>query len=292
MAFLGRLLSRDKSKSFAEKPNQVVRGTTCEVEIVHRKDDSKIAIKRFISWDRHSHHKQVCNNEYALLKKLQHENIVEALDFDQKKYTITFPYYDYTMLLLMKMKLLPTIQERGLWFCQICEGVAYLHSQNIAHRDLKLENIMVDQSLCKIKIIDFGSAVDIGANRVDCHGICGSEPFIAPEVFQRLSYEGPPVDIWSLGIIMFELFNSSNKFLYPWKLAKIDDPAFKQYKEDPESLDIELPLCSKLLSIDPKKRLQIEDILKDKFYQDNSSCVDEHLVHARTKRILNRSQTI
>ena len=62
-----------------------------------------------------------------------------------------------------------------------CEGLAYLHSQNIAHRDLKLENLMVDDSLCNLRIIDFGSAVDVGQTSGICHGISGSEPLMAPE---------------------------------------------------------------------------------------------------------------
>ncbi|CAG97850.1 serine/threonine-protein kinase [Kluyveromyces lactis] len=291
MSFLKTILKTKKSKKFGNDSPRLIQGTTCEVEIVSKSDGSKLALKKFRSWDLHNHHKEVCVKEYELLKKLNHKCIIEALDCNKRKHTITFPYYSYTVLYLMKMSMLPTFEERALWFCQICEGIAYLHSHNIVHRDLKLENIMVDESLCNIKIIDFGSAVDVGPNKEACHGIRGSEQLMAPEVFQRLKYEGTPVDMWSLGIMMFEFFNNSNKPAFPWKIAKIDDVAFEAYTKNPTTLNISIDLCMKLLSVDVKQRLSIQDVINDSFFQENHNSVDGVSAHARTKRILERSQT-
>lgn len=292
MPFFKGILNKKKSKTFINESTRIIQGTTCEVEIVVKPDGLRLALKKFKSWDKHDHHKEICEKEYSLLKKLDHRCVIEALDFNKRKHIITFPCYSYTLLYLMKMSMLPTFEERALWFCQICEGVAYLHSQKVAHRDLKLENIMVDASLCNVKLIDFGAAVAVGPTEKLCHGICGSEPLMAPEVFQRLSYQGMPVDIWSLGIIMFEFFNNSNKPLFPWKIAKCGDAAFDTYLKDPTTLDITIPICSKLLSVDVNQRPLMEDVIQDSFFKENCNSGDEVLAHARTKRILERSRTI
>jgi serine/threonine protein kinase len=80
---------------------------------------------------------------------------------------------------------------------QLVSGLKFLHGIGIAHGDLKLENIMVDQNL-SIKIIDFGLASDI--SRIETRG---SEPYLSPETAMNLARRGDKCDIWALGVIMF-----------------------------------------------------------------------------------------
>jgi serine/threonine protein kinase len=92
--------------------------------------------------------------------------------------------------------------------------VAYCHSKKVCHRDLKPENMLLDKTGNKVKLIDFGLAAFFDKER-KLTEVCGSKRFQAPEVYRKPSgssgssksagYEGPPVDIWSLGVVLFEL---------------------------------------------------------------------------------------
>jgi len=89
-------------------------------------------------------------------------------------------------------------------FGQLCEGVDYLHRLNIVHRDLKLENVLLD-SQQNIRIIDFGLAVSIRSHQQILTSYCGTPEYQAPEIHKKQPYKGPPTDIWSLGVMLHAL---------------------------------------------------------------------------------------
>ena len=92
-------------------------------------------------------------------------------------------------------------------FEQVCRGVAYLHRRNIIHRDIKPENILVD-SFGNAKLCDFGwSAV----NRPSRKTFCGTYEYMAPEIFENKRYN-EKVDIWSIGILLYELLHGHSPF--------------------------------------------------------------------------------
>src|SRR5882762_9613590 len=88
-------------------------------------------------------------------------------------------------------------------FRQICDGVEYLHSIGLAHRDLKLDNCVMTTSNV-IKLIDFGTATVFhypGKAHTMATGIVGSDPYLAPEVLNNDSYDPRKTDVWSVAII-------------------------------------------------------------------------------------------
>ena len=92
-------------------------------------------------------------------------------------------------------------------FRQVCDGVEYLHTKNIIHRDIKPENILIDHK-GDVKLCDFGwSAV----NRPSRKTFCGTYEYMAPEIFENKKYNHK-VDIWSLGILLFELLHGHSPF--------------------------------------------------------------------------------
>jgi serine/threonine protein kinase len=84
------------------------------------------------------------------------------------------------------------------------EGIAYLHENRVAHRDIKLDNILLDGH-GNIKIGDFGVSKFIEADNKDLFEQCGTPAYIAPEIVQDRGYKGFPVDIWSAGICLFAM---------------------------------------------------------------------------------------
>ena len=95
--------------------------------------------------------------------------------------------------------------EVKLIFKQLVDGVSYLHKNNIAHRDLKLENILIDDNK-NIKVIDFGFSLVTPRNK-PLNVCCGTPSYMAPELIAKKNYYGHLVDIWALGILLFVLLS-------------------------------------------------------------------------------------
>ena len=102
-----------------------------------------------------------------------------------------------------------TEQQTKFYTAQIVIGIGKLHESNIVHRDLKLENLMLD-SEGNIKIIDFGLSTILHKNQL-AQTYVGTCEYQAPEIVQRLVYE-KSVDWWSLGIIIYEMLFSTTPF--------------------------------------------------------------------------------
>ena len=86
-----------------------------------------------------------------------------------------------------------------------------MHNNNIVHRDLKLDNILVEESTRMVKLIDFGFSVVVG-NGTPLKIFCGTPSYMAPEIVRKHEYDGKPVDIWALGVLLFVLLTGSFPF--------------------------------------------------------------------------------
>ena len=138
--------------------------------------------------------------EVNILKKMRHMNVVRLLEtFETDKYFLI------VMELCCGGDLLTYVRKRRrlaeplakYLFKQIVEGVGHVHSKHIIHRDIKLDNILLDAQ-GHIKIGDFGVSKELKAGE-KIYESCGTPAYIAPEVLTEHGYEGNSVDLWSLG---------------------------------------------------------------------------------------------
>ncbi|KIK18986.1 hypothetical protein PISMIDRAFT_108624, partial [Pisolithus microcarpus 441] len=149
--------------------------------------------------------------EFSVGACLKHVNVIETVDIvcDHGHYYEVMEYAPYDLFaVVMSAKMLRP--EVYCVFRQICEGVAYLHSLGLAHRDLKLDNCVLTKGDV-VKLIDFGTAVVFAYPGSTSWGgassnICvGSDPYLAPEVLAGADYDPRKSDVWSVGVIFVSL---------------------------------------------------------------------------------------
>ncbi|KAF6015298.1 hypothetical protein HII13_000234 [Brettanomyces bruxellensis] len=168
-------------------------------------------------------------SEYCIGSTLKHPNIIETVEiaYDADHMYQVMEYCEYDLFaIVMSNKM--SENEINCCFKQVLNGVRYLHSIGLAHRDLKLDNCVVNRDGI-VKIIDFGSAVvfqyPFSRNLVEASGIVGSDPYLAPELCVFSKYDPRPVDVWSCAIIYCCM--ALKKF--PWRVPTLSDNSFKLF---------------------------------------------------------------
>lgn len=143
--------------------------------------------------------------EINFLQQYRHPNIIRLIDKERTE------EYIYLVLEIAESDLFSYLQRTGplpeeqarFLFKQIVNAVSFLHSSRIAHRDLKLENFVINGAGC-VKIIDFGLSARV-VPHTKLGDVCGSMAYSPPEIVNNVPYDGTAADIWSLGIVLYTL---------------------------------------------------------------------------------------
>eukprot|EP01111_Echinosteliopsis_oligospora_P016364 TRINITY_DN6771_c0_g1_i2.p1 TRINITY_DN6771_c0_g1~~TRINITY_DN6771_c0_g1_i2.p1 ORF type:complete len:638 (-),score=152.83 TRINITY_DN6771_c0_g1_i2:33-1853(-) len=213
--------------------------------------------------------------EISILRQLKHPNIVQLYDV----------IYPDTKSICLVMEIVPNgelfdyVVARGRvkeakakqFFRQLVSGISYLHSKNVVHRDLKPENLLLDAD-CNIKIADFGFSNTIKQGNL-LSTFCGSPVYAAPEIVLQKKYNGPAVDIWSLGVILYVLVVG----VLPWKLERtgritdIERLLEGQYSYPSDVTDVSSlcrDLISKMITPNTEKRYTIAQVAAHTWLSD------------------------
>ncbi|XP_036697343.1 MAP/microtubule affinity-regulating kinase 3 isoform X14 [Balaenoptera musculus] len=204
--------------------------------------------------------------EVRIMKILNHPNIVklfEVIETDKTLYLIMEyasggEVFDY-LVAHGRMK----EKEARAKFRQIVSAVQYCHQKRIVHRDLKAENLLLDADM-NIKIADFGFSNEFTVgSKLDT--FCGSPPYAAPELFQGKKYDGPEVDVWSLGVILYTLVSGSLPF-DGQNLKELRERVLRGKYRIPFYMSTDCEnLLKRFLVLNPIKRGTLEQIMKDRW---------------------------
>lgn len=311
------------------------KGATSEVRIMARrsataKDEELVAVKEYRERDpaeTEEDYIMKIKSEYSIAKSLHHPNIVETVRLctnrDRWDHVMEFCSYGEVYSLVERKLFAGGVEgyysrdDRLCFFKQLLRGVDYLHSHGIAHRDIKLENLLLSKD-GHLKISDFGVAEvfsgehpglrasggecgkNMGEIRLSAPGICGSLPYIAPEVLEKSdAYDPRPLDIWSCAVVYLTMTFGG----CPWQAAKTEFEYYARFKrgwnewleEHPDGQIFDgpdgHPKCGKLFSLIeppsikrlilkmlhpmPSKRITIREVMRTACIRHIDCCCPE-----------------
>ena len=226
----------------------------------HKLTGQAIAIKTYEkSKMKDASHLRRVQQEIKVMEKLNHPRLIrlfETLESPKRIHLIMeFVSAGNLCSYVKRRRRLPEEEARKIFY-QISVALSYMHEVEIIHRDVKLENVLLDKD-GNSKLIDFGFSV-FSKDKKALKVFCGTPSYMAPEIVRRIEYEGKPVDAWSLGVVLYALVCGCFPFSaksYPELYKKIMRGQFRI----PDTLSQGVKdLIRNLLVLDPRKRFTVQ----------------------------------
>lgn len=293
-------LSTTNLRDYGECYKRLGKGSTAVISVCRSKTNvispsgrpgksTKLyAIKQFRKRNKNETEKEYMKkltSEFCISSTFRHPNIVETIDLvldDQNRYCTVMEYCPGGDLFSVIMSERMTEVEMSCCFKQMMEGLAYLHSVGVAHRDIKPENLLLTLD-GKLKITDFGVS-DVFRCAWEktghkSHGLVGSEPYIAPEAFDKFhSYWGANADIWSAAIVLYSMWRGGHSWV---RADKQTDREFRNYlrhyptRSFPNFKKFSDPICGllyQMLDPNPETRITADQVLKNEWVKSILAC--------------------
>ena len=219
--------------------------------------------------------KQKLISEIKIHKSINHENIVKFEHYFEDAeyvYLLIELCHNQTLHELLKRRKKLTELEVQYYILQLIKALQYLHNLKIIHRDLKLANLFISESM-NLKLGDFGLAARLNFDGERRRSLCGTPNYIAPEILDGKNGHSFEVDIWSLGVIIYILLIGrppfeTNNVKETYKRIRLRNYSFPQNARISEPAK---ELIQNILVLNPYKRPSLEEILKSDFMNMGTS---------------------
>ncbi|KAJ2856918.1 Protein kinase [Coemansia erecta] len=268
MSRLRSIVSRDDPKVLYSKVKKIGQGASGNVYMARSIRSGELVAIKQMDLSKQPR-KELLVNEILVMKESRHANIVnfiEAFLLNSSDLWVVMEYMEGGALTdvidnnkMNEMQIATVCRE-------VCRGLNHLHKQDIIHRDIKSDNVLLGED-GQVKITDFGFCAKLSEQRSKRATMVGTPYWMAPEVVKQKPY-GPKVDVWSLGIMVIEMIESEPPYLdeEPLKalylIATNGTPALKR----PETLSRELKgFLAECLCVDVQSRATMEELLSQEF---------------------------
>jgi len=236
---------------------------------LHKETSRKVAIKIYEKYKLlDPQRRKSVRCEIRLMERLRHPNIVifhEALDTSKQIYLVMDFVGGGSMHHFLKKRPGRRLEDQVAkrLFYQVCQGIKYLHDRHIVHRDVKLENLLLDEA-GTVKIIDFGFSTIVPPGK-KLKIFCGTPSYMSPEIVSRKEYPGFCADIWAMGVLLYALLCGS----FPFRGQNDRDLYRKIVRgvfQIPEHVGSEARnLLNRVLTTDMARRPAVDDVLNDQW---------------------------
>ncbi|KAK5215956.1 Protein kinase [Exophiala xenobiotica] len=285
MAKLKQVVSKDNPNDSYSKQKKIGQGASGSVYVARVRESAtsgvarelyrthgpkgQVAIKQMDL--RNQPRKELIVNEIIVMKDSKHPNIVNFLDsFLQEQNNELWVVMEFmeggALTDIIDNNPVITEDQISTICLETCKGLAHLHSQDIIHRDIKSDNVLLDR-VGNVKITDFGFCAKLTESKSKRATMVGTPYWMAPEVVKQKEY-GPKVDIWSLGIMAIEMIESEPPYLNeePLKalflIATNGTPRLKNPNKLSRELKAFLSVC---LCVDVRSRASADELLRNDF---------------------------
>jgi len=243
----------------------VGQGTYGKVKLAHHKDtNAKVAVKILVKANMKPHEIERVHREIEIMRALNHDNIAKLLDVIEttEAINLVMEFAGRTLTAITEAgKPLNDAESRRV-FHQIASAVKFCHDLKVIHRDLKHQNILLDDA-DNCKLIDFGLSNFMEEGKMRST-FCGTPAFAAPEMILAKKYTGPEVDIWSLGVILYSVISGTFPF------DNVADIIRGTYSAPMGASAECFDLIKHMLQPDCETRYNIDQILNHKWLKDPS----------------------
>jgi serine/threonine protein kinase len=254
---------------------EIGAGATSRVYTCTKNGESEKYAMKMISRKKYSKYTNGILNEAHVLSSLNHPNIIKIIEYYEAD-DFVFEILEY-----MPRDLFTVYETMGvfneetaaMYVLQLVKAVAYLHSNGIMHRDIKLENCAVSDN-CELKLIDFGSAT----TEQESGDVYGTKGYLSPEQWNRQIYNNA-VDVWAIGVCAYELVVGRAPFLVDFNEYSFLAP--------PTSFEVELPDCTsdyfkdfitKTMNVDSSARPTAQELLMHPFIIHSRNLPRKHRI--------------
>ncbi|KAK7882474.1 hypothetical protein WMY93_028648 [Mugilogobius chulae] len=278
-------LGRPLQVGFYEIIRTLGKGNFAVVKLAkHKVTKTQVAIKIIDKTRLNPSNLENIYREVQIMKLLNHPHIIKLYQVMETKdmlYIVTEYAKNGEMFDHLTSHGRMSEDEARKKFWQILAAVDYCHRHHIVHRDLKTENLLLDANM-NIKLADFGFGNFYNAGE-PLSTWCGSPPYAAPEVFEGKEYEGPGLDIWSLGVVLYVLVCGSLPF---------DGPSLPALRQRVTEGRFRIPffmsqdcenLIRKMLVVDPAKRISVAQIKQHRWMLADPTAAHQTLSHPLTE---------
>ncbi|KAM7322939.1 hypothetical protein ACRRTK_018444 [Alexandromys fortis] len=239
-------------------------GNFAQVKLaLHLLTEVPVALKKL---EKDKTNSTIIGNELEIMKFLDHPNIIKLFHVLETIYLV-FEYATSEYDLVSRILEVDHIPEVEVWhiFTQLTCAVKYCHENDIAHRDIKLENILMNEN---VKLCDFGLAVNV-STEPESTVFCGTLPYCAPELFSSQGYDPRALDIWSMGVVLCIMVTKH----YPFK-----ETTYEKIKKEMQEPRCYIPpiipvhiasVILQLFTTDPGQRPKIRDVMEHQRLKDS-----------------------